>query len=122
MSYPESIVAITNKLSLLKEKVDFSFNMTDKSDITSVKIKIILDVVFLKREIFLCEKTLSKDNENKVKLTIEDFKLENVEENNLFNISTLNFDFYNNEKQIIDSKTLIIQIIKDKGEVYKNII
>ena len=34
MSYPESIVAITNKLSLLKEKVDFSFNMTDKSDIT----------------------------------------------------------------------------------------
>lgn len=122
MSYPESIVAITNKLSLLKEKVDFSFNMTDKSDITSVKIKIILDVVFLKREIFLCEKTLSKDSENKVKLTIEDFKLESVEENNLFNISTLNFDFYNNEKQIIDSKTLIIQIIKDKGEVYKNII
>ena len=42
MSYPESIVAITNKLSLLKEKVDFSFNMTDKSDITSVKIKILL--------------------------------------------------------------------------------
>ena len=122
MSYPESIVAITNKLSLLKEKVDFSFNMTDKSDITSVKIKIILDVVFLKREIFLCEKTLSKDSENKVKLTIEDFKLESVEENNLFNISTLNFDFYNNEKQIVDSKTLIIQIIKDKGEVYKNII
>ena len=122
MSYPESIVAITNKLSLLKEKVDFSFNMTDKSDITSVKIKLILDVVFLKREIFLCEKTLSKDSENKVKLTIEDFKLESVEENNLFNISTLNFDFYNNEKQIIDSKTLIIQIIKDKGEVYKNII
>ena len=122
MSYPESIVAITNKLSLLKEKVDFSFNMTDKSDITSVKIKIILDVVFLKREIVLCEKTLSKDSENKVKLTIEDFKLESVEENNLFNISTLNFDFYNNEKQIIDSKTLIIQIIKDKGEVYKNII
>ena len=122
MSYPESIVAITNKLSLLKEKVDFSFNMTDKSDITSVKIKIILDVVFLKREIFLCEKTLSKDSENKVKLTIEDFKLESVEQNNLFNISTLNFDFYNNEKQIIDSKTLIIQIIKDKGEVYKNII
>ena len=122
MSYPESIVAITNKLSLLKEKVDFSFNMTDKTDITSVKIKIILDVVFLKREIFLCEKTLSKDSENKVKLTIEDFKLESVEENNLFNISTLNFDFYNNEKQIIDSKTLIIQIIKDKGEVYKNII
>ena len=122
MSYPESIVAITNKLSLLKEKVDFSFNMTDKSDITSVKIKIILDVVFLKREIFLCEKTLSKDSENKVKLTIEVFKLESVEENNLFNISTLNFDFYNNEKQIIDSKTLIIQIIKDKGEVYKNII
>ena len=122
MSYPESIVAITNKLSILKEKVDFSFNMTDKSDITSVKIKIILDVVFLKREIFLCEKTLSKDSENKVKLTIEDFKLESVEENNLFNISTLNFDFYNNEKQIIDSKTLIIQIIKDKGEVYKNII
>ena len=122
MSYPESIVAITNKLSLLKEKVDFSFNMTDKSYITSVKIKIILDVVFLKREIFLCEKTLSKDSENKVKLTIEDFKLESVEENNLFNISTLNFDFYNNEKQIIDSKTLIIQIIKDKGEVYKNII
>ena len=122
MSYPESIVAITNKLSLLKEKVDFSFNMTDKSDITSVKIKIILDVVFLKREIFLCEKTLSKDSENKVKLTIEDFKLESVEENNLFNISTLNFDFYNNEKQIIDSKTLIIQIIKDKGEGYKNII
>lgn len=122
MSYPESIVAITNKLSLLKEKVDFSFNMTDKTDITSVKIKIILDVVFLKREIFLCEKTLSKDSENKVKLTIEDFKLENVEENNLFNISTLNFDFYNNEKQIVDSKTLIIQIIKDKGEVYKNII
>lgn len=122
MSYPESIVSITNKLSLLKEKVDFSFNMTDKTDITSVKIKIILDVVFLKREIFLCEKTLSKDNENKVKLTIEDFKLENVEENNLFNISTLNFDFYNNEKQIVDSKTLIIQIIKDKGEVYKNII
>ena len=111
MSYPESIVAITNKLSLLKEKVDFSFNMTDKSDITSVKIKIILDVVFLKREIFLCEKTLSKDSENKVKLTIEDFKLESVEENNLFNISTLNFDFYNNEKQIIDSKTLIIQIM-----------
>ena len=122
MSCPESIVAITNKLSLLKEKVDFSFNMTDKSDITSVKIKIILDVVFLKREILLCEKTLSKDSENKVKLTIEDFKLESVEENNLFNISTLNFDFYNNEKQIIDSKTLIIQIIKDKGEVYKNII
>lgn len=122
MSYPEEVVAISNKLSLLKDKVDFTFNFSDNIQINSVKIKIVLDVVFLKREIFLCEKNLSKDKDNKVMITIEDFKLENVEENNLFNISTLNFEFMNAEKKIIDEKTLIIQIIKDKGEVYKNII
>lgn len=127
MSYPESILTISPKLSELKQKVNFTFknnNEFSSVDTVYVKIKIILDVVYLKKEINILEQKISKNNDKEIIIEINDFKLCDIEENNLFNISTLNFEFYNNGEcqQLLSEKKLILQVIKDKGEVLKNII
>ena len=127
MSYPESILTISPKLSELKQKVIFTFknnNEFSSVDTVYVKIKIILDVVYLKKEINILEQKVSKNNDKEIIIEINDFKLCDIDENNLFNISTLNFEFYNNGEcqQLLSEKKLILQVIKDKGEVLKNII
>lgn len=127
MSYPESILTISPKLSELKQKVNFTFknnNEFSSVDTVYVKVKIILDVVYLKKEINILEQKISKNNDKEIIIEINDFKLCDIEENNLFNISTLNFEFYNNGEcqQLLSEKKLILQVIKDKGEVLKNII
>ena len=127
MSYPESILTISPKLSELKQKVNFTFknnNEFSSVDTVYVKVKIILDVVYLKKEINILEQKISKNNDKERIIEINDFKLCDIEENNLFNISTLNFEFYNNGEcqQLLSEKKLILQVIKDKGEVLKNII
>ena len=127
MSYPESILTISPKLSELKQKVNFTFknnNEFSSVDTVYVKVKIILDVVYLKKEINVLEQKVSKNNDKEIIIEINDFKLCDIDENNLFNISTLNFEFYNNGEcqQLLSEKKLILQVIKDKGEVLKNII
>ena len=127
MSYPESILTISPKLSELKQKVNFTFknnNEFSSVDTVYVKVKIILDVVYLKKEINILEQKVSKNNDKEIIIEINDFKLCDIDENNLFNISTLNFEFYNNGEcqQLLSEKKLILQVIKDKGEVLKNII
>ena len=127
MSYPESILTISPKLSELKQKVNFTFknnNEFSSVDTVYVKVKIILDVAYLKKEINILEQKVSKNNDKEIIIEINDFKLCDIDENNLFNISTLNFEFYNNGEcqQLLSEKKLILQVIKDKGEVLKNII
>lgn len=127
MSYPESIVTISPKFSEIKQKVVFTFkniNELNSVDTVYVKVKIILDVVYLKKEINILEQEITKNNDKEIIIEINDFKLSGIEDNNLFNISTLNFEFYKNGEcqQLLSDKKLILQVIKDKGEVLKNII
>ena len=127
MSYPEEIVKINPKLSDINDKVSFTFknaNITQKFTHIIIKPKIILDVVYLKKEIHLQEKNIQiNKDESSITIEIENFHLNDIEENNLMNISSLNFDFIapeTNEK--IDEKILILQIIKEKEKIKKYII
>ena len=38
------------------------------------------------------------------------------------NIATLNFIFYDNNKKVLDEKKLIVQIFREKNDIFKNII
>lgn len=125
MSYPESVVQIIPALSQLKESVEFKFKWetNEKAKPQKVKVFIILDVVYLKKEILLLDNTsINENKEGWLIVNINDFKLNDIEENKLMNISSINFEFYNENNDIIDTKTVILQILKEKGEVFKNIL
>ena len=123
MSYPEEEVEINPKLSLLCDKVSFSFLIPkeyEKLNNINVEIKIILDIVYLKEEVKISfSKIEIKDK--KILIEINSFPLDKIDENLLINVGTINFSFKIEEKEIME-KILILQIIKDKGLVYKNII
>ncbi len=59
--------------------------------------------------------------DKKILIEINSFPLDKIDENLLINVGTINFSFKIEEKEIME-KILILQIIKDKGLVYKNII
>jgi len=59
---------------------------------------------------------------NKVIFKINDFKLESVQLNDLLNVSVLKVQMYNLAENLNFEKKLIVQFLKDKGELYKNII
>ena len=125
MSYSEEEVKISNKLTKIEEKVDFDFKIPDEflniKEII-VNVEIILDIVFLKEKIELKPNKIEIKN-NRIFVEIDNFPLKDIDENKLMNIATLNFIFLNKEnKNEFMKKILIIQIIKEKGIIYKNII
>ena len=125
MSYPESVVQIIPALRPLKESVEFKikWETNEKAKPQKVKVFIILDLVYLKKEILLLDNTsINENKEGWLIVNINDFKLNDIEENKLMNISSINFEFYNENNDIIDTKTVILQILKEKGEVFKNIL
>ena len=123
MSYPEEEVEINPKLSLLCDKVSFSFLIPkeyENINKINVEIKIILDIVYLKEEVKISSSNI-EIKDKKILIEINSFPLEKINENLLINVGTINFSFKIEEKEIME-KILILQIIKDKGLVYKNII
>ncbi len=127
MSYSKEEVGISKPLSDLSEKISFEFNFAKiealyKRTKVLVNCLIVLDVVYLKREIPLFKKEVDIKN-GKLELDIEDFKLDNIKENELLNISKLQFDFVDPLTcECLDTKNLIIQIIQEKGRILKHII
>ena len=123
MSYPEVEVEINPKLSLLCDKVSFSFLIPkeyENINKINVEIKIILDIVYLKEEVKISSSNI-EIKDKKILIEINSFPLDKIDENLLINVGTINFSFKIEEKEIME-KILILQIIKDKGLVYKNII
>ena len=123
MSYKESEVKICNHLTKIFDGVEIVF-IPDKdiniNDIKEVITSITLDIVYLKKNIILENKIVKESNE--IKVIIEKFPLEKENESDLMNIATLNFIFNDKNKKNIMEKKLIVQIFREKADIYKNII
>ena len=123
MSYKESEVKIVNHLSKIYDGTEIIFNL-DKdiniNDIKEVLTSLTLDVVYLKKNIILDNKIIKEDNS--VKIIIEKFPLEKENDSDLMNIATLNFIFNDKNKKTIMGKKLIVQIFRERTDIYKNII
>ena len=123
MSYKESEVKIINHLTKIFDGVEIIF-IPDKdvniNDIKEVITSITLDIVYLKKNIILENKIVKENNE--IKVIIEKFPLEKENESDLMNIATLNFIFNDKNKKNIMEKKLIVQIFREKADIYKNII
>ena len=123
MSYKESEVKIINHLTKIFDGVEIVF-IPDKdvniNDIKEVITSITLDIVYLKKNIILENKIVKENNE--IKVIIEKFPLEKENESDLMNIATLNFIFNDKNKKNIMEKKLIVQIFREKADIYKNII
>ena len=123
MSYPQEEVEINPKLSQLSDKVSFSFLIPKEYESLNninVEIKIILDIVYLKEEVNISSYKI-EIKDKKILIEINSFPLDKIDENKIINVATLNFIFKVDTKEIM-KKILIIQIVKDKNLVYKNII
>ena len=123
MSYPEEEVEINPKLSQLYDKVSFSFLLPKEYESLNninVEIKIILDIVYLKEEVNISSYKI-EIKDKKIIIEINSFPLDKIDENKIINVATLNFLFKTDTKEIM-KKILIIQIVKEKGLIYKNII
>jgi hypothetical protein len=125
MSYTEEEVKISNKLTKIEEKVDFDFEIPQEylniKEII-INIEIILDIVFSKEKIEIKPNKIEIKN-NRIFINIDNFPLNNIEENKIMNIGTLNFYFLNKENNTkFMERILILQIVKEKGTIYKNII
>ena len=123
MSYPEEEVEINPKLSQLYDKVSFSFLLPKEYESLNninAEIKIILDIVYLKEEINIPSYKI-EIKDKKIIIEINSFPLDKIDENKIINVATLNFLFKTDTKEIM-KKILIIQIVKEKGLIYKNII
>ena len=123
MSYKESEVKIINHLTKIFDGIEIVF-IPDKdvniNDIKEVITSITLDIVYLKKNIILENKIVKENNE--IKVIIEKFPLEKENESDLMNIATLNFIFNDKNKKNIIEKKLIVQIFREKADIYKNII
>ena len=123
MSYKESEVKIINHLTKIFDGIEIVF-IPDKdvniNDIKEVITSITLDIVYLKKNIILENKIVKENNE--IKVIIEKFPLEKENESDLMNIATLNFIFNDKNKKNIMEKKLIVQIFREKADIYKNII
>ena len=123
MSYDESEVKIENHLTKIYDGVEilFTFNKNiNINDIQEVVTAIILDVVYKKKKIEL-ENTIIKEND-KIKVKIDKFPLEKEDDIDLMNIASLNFSFLDKNKKSLDEKKLIIQIFRERTDIFKNII
>ena len=121
MSYKESEVKIVNHLSKLLDGTEIIFYQ-DKNinDIQEVDTILTLDVVYLKKNIKLENKFIKEDNY--IKVTIDKFPLDKENDSDLMNIATLNFAFNDKNKKAIFERKLIVQIFREKTDIYKNII
>ena len=123
MSYKESEVKIVNHLSKLLDGIEIIFYQ-DKNmninDIQEIDTILTLDVVYLKKNIKLENKFIKEDNY--IKVTIDKFPLDKENDSDLMNIATLNFAFNDNNKKVILERKLIVQIFREKADIYKNII
>ena len=123
MSYDESEVKIENRLTKIFDGIEiiFTFNKNiNINDIQEVISSITLDIVYLKKIINL-ENKIEKE-EDKIKVKIEKFSLEKENETYLMNIASLNFTFLDKNKNIVDEKKLIVQIFRERNDIFKNII
>ena len=123
MSYDESEVKIENHLTKIYDGVEilFTFNKNiNINDIQEVVTAIILDVVYKKKKIEL-ENTIIKEND-KIKVKIDKFPLEKEDDIDLMNIASLNFSFLDKNKKPLDEKKLIVQIFRERTDIFKNII
>jgi hypothetical protein len=123
MSYSESEVKIENPLTKLCDGVEILFTIDKKIDINNiyeVSTSITLDIVYLKKNINI-ENEITKEND-KIRVKINKFPLEKENPIELMNIATLNFIFYDNNKKVLDEKKLIVQIFREKNDIFKNII
>ena len=123
MSYDESEVKIENRLTKIFDGIEiiFTFNKNiNINDIQEVISSITLDIVYLKKIINL-ENKIEKE-EDKIKVKIEKFSLEKENETDLMNIASLNFTFLDKNKNVLDEKKLIVQIFRERNDIFKNII
>ena len=123
MSYNESEVKIENHLTKILDGVEILFTLNNNikiDDIKEVISSIILDVVYKKKKINIENNIIKEDN--KIRVKIDKFPLEKEDEIDLMNIASLNFDFVDDNKKILDEKRLIVQIFKEKSDIFKNII
>ena len=123
MSYDESEVKIENRLTKIFDGIEiiFTFNKNiNINDIQEVISSITLDIVYLKKMINL-ENKIEKE-EDKIKVKIEKFSLEKENETDLMNIASLNFTFLDKNKNVLDEKKLIVQIFRERNDIFKNII
>ena len=123
MSYSESEVKIENRLTKIYDGVEILFFLNKDiniNDINEVITSIILDVVYKKKKINL-ENKITKEN-NILKIKIEKFPLEKEEEIDLMNIASLDFVFMDKNKKMLNEKRLIVQIFREKNDIFKNII
>ena len=123
MSYDESEVKIENRLTKIFDGIEiiFTFNKNiNINDIQEVISSITLDIVYLKKIINL-ENIIEKEKD-KIKVKIEKFSLEKENETDLMNIASLNFTFLDKNKNILDEKKLIVQIFRERNDIFKNII
>ena len=123
MSYDESEVKIENRLTKIFDGIEiiFAFNKNiNINDIQEVISSITLDIVYLKKIINL-ENKIEKE-EDKIKVKIEKFSLEKENETDLMNIASLNFTFLDKNKNVLDEKKLIVQIFRERNDIFKNII
>ena len=123
MSYKEEEVKIVNHLSKIFDGTEIIF-YPDKdkniNDIQEVITSLTLDVVYLKKNISIENKIIKEDNF--IKVIIDKFPLEKENESDLMNIATLNFIFNDKNKKVLMEKKLIVQIFREKTDIYKNII
>ena len=123
MSYKESEVKIVNHLSKILDGTEIIFYQTkgiNINDIQEIEITLTLDVVYLKQNIKIDNKFIKEDNY--IKVIIEKFPWDKENDSDLMNIATLNFIFNDKNKKIISEKKLIVQIFREKTDIYKNII
>ena len=123
MSYDESEVKIENRLTKIFDGIEiiFTFNKNiNINDIQEVISSITLDIVYLKKIINL-ENIIEKEKD-KIKVKIEKFSLEKENETDLMNIASLNFTFLDKNKNVLDEKKLIVQIFRERNDIFKNII
>ena len=123
MSYKESEVKIVNHLTKIYDGVEIIFILDKDFDINNIQeviTSITLDVVYLKKNINLDNKIVKEGNQ--IKVVFDKFPLEKENESDLMNIATLNFVFNDKNKKPIMEKKLIVQIFREKTDIFKNII
>ena len=120
MSYSETEVKIENHLTKIYDGVEIIFAINNINDIKEVSTSIILDIVYAKKKIDLENKMIKEDG--KIKIKIDKFPLEKENDIDLMNIASLNFTFFDKNKKVIDEKKLIVQIFRERNDIFKNII
>lgn len=80
-------------------------------------------MVYLKKEILLFRESISNvDKSNEYIVKLNDLKFDTIEHNDLLNISVLEVKLTNLPENLNETKKFIVQFLKEKNILYKNII